>query len=81
MVAELATQRSIKIFSELEDCRKTWNEERSSLIAALHDAIRQPLGVVPDSAKDFYDSTQALTASSPSGVSDPNRSRLSDNPR
>jgi hypothetical protein len=29
-------------------------EERERLLVALHDAIRRPLGVVPDSAAEFY---------------------------
>ncbi len=55
MVAELATARGSKLFREIEECRKVWGEERTRLIAALHDAIRRPLGVVPASAEEFYE--------------------------
>ena len=55
MVAELATARGSKLFREIEECRKAWSDERARLIAALHDAIRRPLGVVPTSAEEFYE--------------------------
>jgi hypothetical protein len=31
------------------------HDERQRLLTALHDAIDRPLGVVPDSALEFYD--------------------------
>lgn len=33
--------------------------EISELTTALHDAIRRPMGVVPDSALKFYDQKEA----------------------
>jgi len=36
-----------------------WQREREALITALHDAIRRPMGVVPASAKPFYDDALA----------------------
>ena len=33
--------------------------EISKLTTALHDAIRRPMGVVPDSALRFYDQKEA----------------------
>ena len=34
----------------------TAGKERGRLVRALHDAIQRPMGVVPDSAAEFYDS-------------------------
>ena len=33
--------------------------EISELTTALHDAIRRPMGVIPDSALKFYDQKEA----------------------
>lgn len=37
------------------DKRKKLAEERTRLVIALHDATRRPMGVVPESAVEFYD--------------------------
>ena len=36
--------------------------EYTSLLIALHDAIRRPMGVVPDSAERFYSSEMSRDA-------------------
>ena len=33
--------------------------ENTALLTALHDAIRRPIGVVPESAEPFYDQNRA----------------------
>ena len=47
-----------------EEVPETWKEERTGLITALHDAIRRPMGVVPDSAQPWYDVALADEAES-----------------
>lgn len=37
-------------------------DENHKLKRALHDAIRRPMGVIPDSAREFYNETLAFEA-------------------
>lgn len=42
---------------------RAWNRrDNKRLLNALHDAIRRPMGVVPDSAEDFYSDELARQA-------------------
>ena len=40
--------------AEHADSQRAWREENQRLRTALHDAINRPMGVVPDSAVEFY---------------------------
>lgn len=42
------------------DTLSALRSENERLRTALHDAIRRPMGVVPDSAVEFYDPTRDL---------------------
>lgn len=47
-----------KVWHDLE---AKYLEERSDLLVALSDAIMSPMGVVPRSADDFYDTSTGMT--------------------
>ena len=48
-------------------------EELNRLLIALHDAIRRPMGVVPDSAAKFYQANTELRDRHESATSNPNQ--------
>lgn len=43
----------------LQACIDQLEAEREQMLTAIHDAIRRPLGVVPDSAVPFFDPRRA----------------------
>lgn len=64
-----AKQEVLTEFSRAERAERATSapeDERERLLVALHDAIRRPMGVVPDSAAEFYDPERAVTASAES---------------
>jgi len=49
----LANQRALDLAAERERVRGL-EAERAAMIEAINDAIRRPLGVVPQSAEQWY---------------------------
>lgn len=63
--ARIAARYADRIHALYADALASLAAERDALVEALHDAIRRPMGVVPDSAAEFYDPTRALAAAAP----------------
>ncbi|BAQ44343.1 hypothetical protein [Methylobacterium aquaticum] len=58
---KLADDQTARFLAESDTIEReeALRQENRRLRVALHDAIRRPLGVTPDSAVEFYDQRQA----------------------